>query len=686
MTYKYGKFIAKYKVIVLIIAIVLLIPSIIGYLNTKINYDILSYLPSDIETMQGQEILGKDFKMEGFAYVVTENLQNKDLIKIEDQIREIEGVGKVVSGADVIGTDIPLSMVPSQIKDKLYNDNLAIIIVTFEGGDVNSMTACENLKKVLSENEKLAGITPTLLDTKDLSSSEMPLYVVIAVILCLIVLQITLDSYAVPVLLLANIGFAVLYNMGTNIMFGEISYITKAISAALQLGVTMDFAIFLYHSYMEEKKKRDDNDESMAKAITKTISAVFGSSFTTFAGFIALCGMQLILGRDIGLVMAKGVLFGLISAVTVLPALILVFDKLIAKTKHKPLMPEFKGWKNFSMKFYKWIIGAFIIILPFAFYGYKNVQLYYNLTKSLPDTLESIQANEIVKEKFNITSPELVLINKDMPEYKSKELAEKIEKVDGVEWIISFDKIAGEIPSEMVPDSIKELLESDKYRLFMINSKYEMASEGLNNQISETNKLLKEYDEKAILAGQGALTNDLIQIAAVDFQTVNIISIVVIFFIMAIVLKSVVLPIILICIIEFAIFINMAVPFYTGEVIPFISSIVIGTIQLGATIDYAILITTKYKFGRIEGQDKKEAVEKALGTSISSIITSALCFFGATFGIGIISKIDMISSMCMMMARGSVISSIVVITCLPAFLLAFDKAICKTTWGMKEVK
>ena len=686
---KFGQFICKHKVAILIISLLLLIPSIIGYKATRVNYDILVYLPDNIETIKGENILADDFDMGAFSVVILENIQSKDIIELEKQFREVGNVEKVVGLTDIIGTDVPLEMLPDEVKDKLYKDNTTPVLVTFKDGisEDTTMETVEKLREISNENCKISGMTATVLDTRNLSDSEVIIYVMIAVALCLIILQLALDSYLAPVLMLLNIGMAVLYNMGTNVFLGQTSYITKAISAVLQLGVTMDFAIFLYHSYKAEKEKVSNNDEAMATAIAKTLVSVLGSSLTTIAGFLALCSMNLTLGKDIGLVMAKGVLIGVITAVTTLPAMLLVFDKWVEKTKHKEILPRFEKVKNFNLKHYKAILVAFMVILPFAVYGYTHTESYYNLSKSLPDTLNSIQANNELKDKFDMVSTELLLVDKNMPDYKLNEMLDKIESLDGIEWTLSYSKISKEvnIPKEMLPEDIRSIFESDKYQMVIINSKYEIATNELNSQIEEANKIIKEYDDTAILAGEGPLMKDLVEISDQDFNSVNTVSIAIILVIMVFVLKSVSLPIILIAAIEFAIFINMGIPAYTGTVIPFIASIVIGTIQLGATIDYAILITTKYKTARIEGKDKHQAIDEALGTSIQSIIVSALCFFGATFGVGMYSKIEMIGSLCSLMARGAIISMVTVLTVLPAFLIVFDKIICKTTANMRKL-
>ena len=686
--HKVAKAICKHRKLILIIALLLLIPSIIGMKATRINYDILVYLPEDIETIKGENILSEDFDMGGFSVVLLEDMSTKDIIKLEEKIRKIDNVEKVASIADVLGSNIPVEMLPDDIKDKAYKDNETLMLVTFKeqiSSDA-TMNSVEELRKITDEHCKISGMTATVLDTRNLSDSEVIIYVIIAVILCLIVLELALDSYVAPVLLLLNIGIAILYNMGTNIFMGQISYITKAISAVLQLGVTMDFAIFLYHSYMQEKETINDNNEAMANAISKTFVSVLGSSLTTIAGFLALCSMNLTLGKDIGIVMAKGVLLGVISVVTILPAMILELNNLIEKTKHKEILPKFTKVKNFVMKHYKAIVVAFLIILPVAFYGYQNTKIYYNLDKSLPTTLDSVVANTELKDKFNMTSMELLLVDKYMPDYEVNKMVEEIEKVEGIEWTLDYSKIGSMgVPKGALPGDIVSIFQSDKYQMILINSKYEMATDELNAQVETINQIIKKYDENAILAGEGPLMKDLVEISNHDFNSVNTVSIAIIFAIMIVVLKSISLPVILIAVIEFAIFINMGIPYYTNTVLPFIASIVIGTIQLGATIDYAILITTKYITARKEGKDKKEAIDGALGTSIGSIIVSGLCFFGATFGVGAYSKIEMIGSLCTLMSRGAIVSMVCVIAVLPSFLMIFDKLICKTTIGMRKI-
>ncbi len=685
---KFGEFVCKYKKIILLIAVLLLIPSIIGIKATRINYDILVYLPENIETIQGENILSNEFNMGAYSVILLDNMSTKDIQKLEDEIKKIDNVAMAISFSDILGSGVPIEMLPDDIKDKIYKDGATIMFATFKEGisDEETLKTIETLREITDERCKISGMSAIVVDTRDISNSEIVIYVLIAVILCVIVLQIALDSYIVPFILLLNIGLAILYNMGTNAFLRETSYITKAISAVLQLGVTTDFAIFLYHSYMSEKQNCKNINEAMQIAISKTLVSVVGSSLTTIAGFLALCSMDLTLGKDIGIVMAKGVFLGVVSVITILPAMILEFDKLIEKTRHKQIMPKFTRIKKFSIDHYKLTIIAFLIILPIAFYGYKNTDIYYNLDKSLPDTLPSITANTELKEKFNMVSTEILLLDKNLPDKTVNEMLDKIEDVDGIEWTIGLSKIADSgMPKEVIPEDILKNVQNDKYQLVIINSNYEMATDELNSQIDELNKIIAEYDNSAILAGEGPLMKDMVQICDHDFNSVNTVSIGVIFIIMIFVLKSISLPVILICVIEFAIFINMGIPYYTKTILPFVASIVIGTIQLGATIDYAILITTKYISNRKDGNTKKEAVDKALGDSIGSIVISGLCFFGATIGVGAYSKIEMIASLCTLMSRGAIVSMITVILVLPAFLLLFDKLICKTTIGMRNL-
>ncbi len=685
---KLKKFITNHSVLVVIISCFLLIPSMIGYYKTKVNYDILVYLPEDIETIKGQNILTDEFGIGAFSFVSVENMSNYDILTLENKIKEIEGVQETISIADITDTVIPEFMIPEEITEKIYHENETVILVTFSGSisAESTMKAVEDLREIVGDASNVSGMTAMVLDTRNLSEQEIFAYVVIAVILCIIVLMIATNSYLVPFFLLGNIGFAILYNMGTNIFLGQISYITKAITAVLQLGVTMDFSIFLYHKYEQAKEKEKDKKKAMQQAIESTFKSVIGSSLTTIAGFLALCFMDLTLGTDIGVVMAKGVLCGLISVLTLFPALLLVFDKWIEKTKHKVYLPKFKGLQKFIVHYNIVILIIFLILLVPSFIGNNNVKVYYKLDKSLPEDLSSTIANKHLADTFHIVSPELILIDKDLKMSDLEELVEGLKNIEGIDLVLVPKSILEfGIPNFMLPEDIVKMMENDKYQLVIINSLYEIASPELEKQITEVDSLVKKYDKNAIVAGEGPLMKDLTTIADHDFKMVNYASILVIFVLMLFVLKSVSLPFILICAIEFAIFLNMAIAYYTGVTLPFIASIVVGTIQLGATIDYAILMSTKYLEERINNK-KIEAMKKTLETTVPSILVSALCFFAATFGVAIYSKIDMIGAICNLLSRGAIISMIVVILLLPTLLLLFDKVVMKTTKNMKEAK
>ena len=668
-------------------ALLLLIPSIIGMKATKINYDILVYLPEDVETIQGENILSEDFNMGAFTIISVDNTSPKDILSIEKNIKKIDGVNKVLTIDDLTGTTIPIEMLPEDLVTKVVNGDDTLMLVTFEDttSTTKTLDAVSSIRTLMKDYAKVGGMSAVVLDTMNLSNKEVAIYVIIAVILCIVVLSLSLDSYAVPFILLLNIGLAILYNMGSNIIFGNISYITKAISAVLQLGVTTDFSIFLYHKYEKNKETEKNKDIAMSNAISETIVSVLGSSLTTIAGFLALCTMNLTLGKDIGLVMAKGVLFGLLTVITVFPSLLLVFDKLIEKTKHKKIIPEFKHIKSFSLKYYKQIFVVFLILIIPAVIGNANSKVYYNLDRSLPKTLDSIVGNEELKEKFNIVSPEIILIDKDIKSNEVNEIISKLKKTDGIDLVLSYAELSYlGIPDEMLDKDVSEIFQNDKYQMIFINSKYEIASNELNNQITEVNKLVKSYDKNAIIAGEGPLTNDLIKISDTDFKNVNYTSIIAILIIMVFVLKSASLPVLLISAIEFAIFVNVSISYYTGVTLPFIASIVIGTIQLGATIDYAILMTTKYIELRKKNIDKKAAMKETLDSSVNSIFVSGMCFFAATFGVSVYSDLELISSICTLIARGAIISMLVVILILPSLLMIFDKVICKTTSGFRK--
>ena len=686
---KISKYITEHYILVLIISLILIIPALIGYINTRINYDILIYLPDNIETIKGEKILTKDFGLGSYAFVMIDMKDNNKVLSLEKDIKKIKGVNKVFSIADVLGTTIPKDMLPDEVLDKLYNKDTSIIMVTFDGSTSEDITinAVTDLRNTVDDAANVSSMTSMIIDTRDLSNKEILIYVGISVLLCIIILVLATDSYIMPLLLLSNIGLAILYNMGTNVFLGQISYITKAITAVLQLGVTTDFSIFLYHKYEQEKKKQKNKKSAMAKAISETFKSVIGSSLTTFAGFLALCTMDLTLGTDIGIVMAKGVLFGLLTVLTVFPALILAFDKIITKTEHKKLFPEFKRIQKFTIKNYKLLFVVFLILSIPAYIGYKNYNVYYKLDESLPKDLPFAVANSHLAKEFNITSPEIILINKDIKSNDIDDMINELNEIKGISFILSPSTIKSDTVKELLPEEVKSIIENDKYKLILFNSEYEIASNKLNNQLSEVNKIIKKYDKKSILAGEGALMKDLVSIADHDFKMVNYTSIITIFIIMLLVLQSIGLPIILIITIEFAIFLNMSFAYYTGVTLPFIASIVVGTIQLGATIDYAILMSTKYIEERQkEDSDKIKSIEKTLKLTVPSIITSALCFFAATIGVSLYTKIDMIGSICTLLARGSIISMIVVIIILPSLLIIFDKFILKTTLLKKEGK
>lgn len=684
---KFSKFVVKNKTIILLISLIMIIPSIIGYVGTKTNYDILVYLPSDIETLKGQNILKDDFNMGAFSVSLVDNsISEKDLIELENKIRNIDCVTNVVSINDITGTTIPLEMIPKKLLDHVVSDDSKLLLITFKTGtsDEETTSAVKEIEE-LSDDIKVGGMSAMSLDMQRLTESQTFAYVAVAVIFCLVVLMLSLDSYIVPLLLLGNIGISILFNMGTNIIFGEISYITKAIAAVLQLGVTTDFSIFLYHKYEAAKNNKKSNDEAMIEAISETMVSVVGSSLTTIAGFLALCTMKFGLGKDIGLVMAKGVVFGVLTVLTVYPSLLLIFDKLIQKTKHKPLIPKFKFVKPIVMKGYKWIFIIFLILLIPAYLSQKNTEVYYKLDTSIPDDYNYSIVSKKLMSDYGLISQSIILVDSNIENNKFNEMIDEINEIKGIDSVIStnlFTKYG--ISNDMLPSKVRKMLETDKYKLILVNSKYEIATNEFNEQIAKLNPIIKKYDKNAILAGEGPLMNDLVEITAIDFRNVNYVSIGVIFIIMFFVLRSFSLPILLVLSIEFAIFINMGVPYWRGVSIPFVSSIVIGTIQLGATIDYAILLTTKYLEERKKGKAKEYAIGEALTSSVSSIFVSAMCFFAATFAVFAISKIDMIGSLCLLMARGAIISMLVVMFIVPSVLLIFDKIITKTTLGFKK--
>ncbi len=683
---KFAKGIVKCRFMILIIATALLIPSAIGYFNTRINYDVLTYLPENIETMVGQDILLDQFGVGSFSMYIVEGMQAKDVSALKEKIEQVDHVKSVLWYDSFMDLSIPMEMLPDEIYDAFNNastDSTMMFIMYDTGMSADeTMDAVAEIRKLSNEQCFLSGMSAIVTDTRDLSNKETPIYVCIAVVLSTIVLSITMDSALIPLFFLLSIGFSIIYNLGTNIFLGQISYITQALTAVLQLGVTMDYSIFLWHSYQEMQQTYPDKKEAMAEAITTTFTSVIGSSTTTVAGFLALCFMSFTLGLDLGLVMAKGVIFGVICCVTILPSMILVFDKAIEKTRHKPFMPSFDKTSAFMTKHYILFAILFVLIWIPAIWGYNHTSVYYNLDSSLPETLASVQANNKLADDFDMGATHMVLMDVNLSAKDKEAMMNEMEKVKGVKAVLGLEKIIGStIPEEFIPQELLDEVESDEYELVLITSEYAVASDEVNEQCDTLNTILKKYDSKGMLIGEAPCTKDLIEITDTDFNTVNGVSIGIIFAIIFFVFKSVSLPVILVGVIEFAIYINMGLPYYTNTTLPFIASIVIGTIQLGSTVDYAILMTTRYKAERSSGKSKEESITIAHSTSIQSVIVSALSFFAATFGVGLYSDIDMISSLCNLMARGAIISMFTVIFMLPSMFMIFDKLICHTGIG-----
>lgn len=680
---KISKFIINNKTKVLVLSCILLFLSFIGMKLTTINYNILVYLPSEIDTIKGQDILTDEFNMGSYSIVVAENLSPKEILNLKNKITKVEGVNEVLSIYDVLGTNIPIDVLPSEIKDKIHQDNTDLMFITFKysTSDERTINAVEEIRNITDHKLMQGGMSSMVLDTMNLSNEEITIYVIIAVVLCLLVLELSLDSYVVPILLLANIGMAIMFNFGTNVFLGDISYITKALVAVLQLGVTTDYSIFLYHAY-EDKKEKMNKDEAMEEAISETFTSVVGSSLTTIAGFLVLCTMKLTLGTDLGIVMAKGVLLGIISVLTIFPSLLLFFDKQLTKTKHKKLMPNFNKINTFIVNNNKAFFVIFIILLIPFYLANNKVEVYYKLDRSLPSYLESVKTNELLKEKYNIVSPQIILVDKNLKIDDLTNLTNELSSLKGIDLTLSTTKLS----EYGLSDNMINLFDSDKYNLILINSKYDVATNELNNQIEEINKIVKKYDQNGIVAGEGALMKDLVTICDTDFKNVNYSSILCIFLILFIILKNFSLPFLLIIVIEGAIFANMSISYFTGSVLPFIAPIVLGTIQLGATIDYAILITTTYVNNRKTNESKKECMINTLNYCGHSVLVSAACFFAATFGVGIYSKIEMIGSICNLISRGALISMLFVLTILPSILLIFDKLINKTNMKGNKMK
>ena len=689
---KFGKAVVKLRIPILILSFLLLIPSAIGYFNTRVNYDILTYLPKDIETMKGQDILLDEFGTGAFSFCVVDGMEPKDISAMREEMAQVDHVKDVIWYDSILDVSIPMEMLPDDLYEFFNNKDadstLMVVLYDTSMSADETMEAIETIRGLVKDQCFISGMSAVVTDTKNLSAQEVPIYVLIAVILAVVVLSLTMDSAIMPLFFLLSIGMAIVYNLGSNVFKGEISYVTQALAAVLQLGVTMDYSIFLWHSYEEQQERfNGDKKRAMAHAISGTITSVVGSSITTVAGFIALCFMSFTLGMDLGVVMAKGVIFGVICCVTVLPSMILVFDKVIEKTKHKPIIPDLGIISKWIVKHYRAFIVAFIIILIPAVYGYTHTDVYYDLAGTLPESLDSITANNKLNDEYDMGATHMILADSHLSSKEAKAMLSEIEKVDGVKMALGYDSLVGPgIPKDIIPDDIKDVLQSENYQLMIVSSEYAVASDEVNAQCEEINNIIKKYDSNAMLIGEAPCTKDLIEITDEDFTRVSAVSIGAIFFIILLVFKSASLPVILVAVIEFAIFINMGIPCYTHTTLPFIASIVIGTIQLGATVDYAILMTNKYKRARSRGAEKKDAITTALEGSIQSIIVSALSFFAATFGVGMYSNIDMISSLCSLMARGAIISMFVVIFILPSMFMVFDRLICASSAGFKPKK
>lgn len=686
----FGKKVVKFRIPILIISILLLIPAGLGYVNTRVNYDVLTYLPEDIETMQGQDILVKDFGTGAFSMFIVDGMEDKEVSALKAKIENVEHVQKVLWYDSLADISMPKSMIPKDVYEVFNSDTGTMMAIFFDEGTSSdgTMEAIGEIRKLAGKQCFLSGMSAIVTDTKNLAEKETPLYVLIAVVLAVIVLGLTMDSYFIPLLFMLSIGMAIVYNLGSNYFFGEISYITKALAAVLQLGVTLDYSIFLMHSYEEQQVRYNgDKERAMAHAISQTFSSVIGSSVTTVAGFIALCFMTFTLGMDIGVVMVKGVILGVIACVTILPSMILCCDKWIMKTMHKPFLPDIGKISDKVTKRYMIYVILFLVLLFPAIYGNNHTAVYYNLDETLPKDLPSIIANEKLKKDYDMNTTHMILVNSSVESADVAKMIDKMDDVDGVKWALGLDALIGPaIPQDMIPNSVTDMLKNDKYQLLLVNSEYKVASDELNAQIKDLNKILHKYDKGGMLIGEGPLTADLIDITDTDFKTVSMVSIGIIFVIILILFKSISLPVILVGVIEFAIFVNMGIPYYTGTKLPFVASIVIGTIQLGSTVDYAILMTTRYKRERNHGAEKYDSITTAHRASAQSIMVSALSFFAATIGVGLYSNIDMISSLCILMARGAIISMIVVIFVLPSMFMVFDKVIVKTSKGFLPVK
>ena len=685
-----GKFIARHRYIMLLIAILLLIPSALGFLKTRVNYDLLSYLPESLDTVAGQDIMVDEFGSGGFAMVVVEGMDMKDVQKLEDKYRQIDHVSKTLWYTDVADLSVPVELLPRDLKESFFKGDATLMMVLFDGttSSDESMNALKEMRKITDQQVYISGMTGVVTDIADLCMSELPIYVVIAAVLSLLVLTIATHYFLIPILFLLSIGMAIVYNMGTNFFLGEISYVTQAVTAVLQLGVTMDYSIFLLNSYEDYKDQyHEDKESAMGHAIASTFTAIVGSSVTTIAGFLALCVMTFALGKDLGIVMSKGVIIGVICCVTVLPAMILVFDKWLEKTKHGAIIKETGILSKIITKHYVIFIVLFVILLFPALYGNNHIQVYYNIAHSLPDDLESNIANKKLEDTFHMNVIHILMMDKDIKAKDKASMYKDIDKVEGVKWTIGMNSLIGpEIPDVLIPDNIKEMLQGDEHEIAFICSEYSPATPEVDGQIAEIQGIVKSYDDSAIVIGEAPMMKDLEDTTNVDLKKVNYLSMAAIFIIIMIVFKSISLPVILVAVIEFAINVNMAIPYYMGKELPFVAVIVIGTIQLGATVDYAILMTTRYQKERLNGVGKKEAVSIAHSNSVHSVITSGFSFFAATFGVAMYSRVDMIGSICTLLSRGAIISMISVLVILPAMFMIFDKVICMTTWDFIKTR
>ena len=680
---KTGKWIAKHRILIVLIGILLLIPSVIGTIKTRINYDILSYLPESLETVKGQDVMVDEFGTGAFSMVVVEDMPLKDVQKLKNKFEEIEHVKKVLWYDDIADISVPTSMMPKDLKNIFFADDSTMMLVLFDNttSSDEAMEAVTNMRAIADKQCFISGMSGVVTDIKNLCLQELPIYVAIAALFSFIVLEITGTSFVVPILFLLCIGISILYNMGTNIFLGEISYLTQALVAILQLGVTMDYSIFLLDSFEENKKRfPGDKNRAMGHAISNTFKSIVSSSITTVAGFAALCLMTFALGKNLGIVMAKGVIIGVICCVTLLPAIILIFDPLIEKTKHKPLIKNTNRLSGFIIRHYKiWLVVFCIGLLP-AVYGNNHTKIYYNIDKSLPSTLDSNVANKKLEDTFDMSTMHIIMMDKNISNANKTTLMKDIEKVDGVKWAFGLNSVFGaNVPNSMIPKDVKDMLQSDEQELVFVCSKYSSATDESNSQIAAINDLVKKYDSNGMVIGEAPLMKDLQDVPDIDLVNVNVASVAAIFIIIMLVFKSISVPIILVAVIEFAINVNMAIPFFQGIELPFVASIVVGTIQLGATVDYAILMTSRYQKERRKGSGKKEAVMNAHKACALSIMTSGFSFFAATFGVAWYSKVDMIGAICTLLSRGALISMACVIFILPAMFIIFDKVICKTS-------